>query len=64
MARLGGRQVMRRKASAGEGRNGTLENNLGIAPQRASGGVVDQDRLAERGNLLIIREYFNREQRR
>jgi hypothetical protein len=24
-----------------------LENNLGIAPQRAGGGVIDQNRLAE-----------------
>ena len=54
--------MVRGKTALSEGRNGTLENNLGIAPQRASGGVVDQDRLAERGNLLIIREYFNREQ--
>jgi hypothetical protein len=60
--RFGGGQVVRGKTALSEGRNGTLENNLGIAPQRASGGVVDQDRLAERGNLLIIREYFNREQ--
>jgi hypothetical protein len=33
-----------------------LENAAGIAPQRASGGIVDQDRLAKRCNSFIIRE--------
>jgi hypothetical protein len=47
MARRGSRQGARSKAALGESGNGTLENALGIAPQRASGGVIDQDRLAK-----------------
>ena len=63
-ARFAGRgsgQGTRRETAAGKRRNGTLENAFGIAPQRASGGVIDQDRLAKQSNSIIIRE---RDQRR
>ena len=43
----GGGHRTRSDVAFGERRNGTLEKAIGIAPQRASGGVIDQDRLAK-----------------
>jgi len=55
-AGCGSRQRTGRDATAGQRGNGTVENAAGIAPQRASGRIVDQDRLAKRCNSFIIRE--------
>jgi len=54
VARCGSRQGARSDTALGECGNGTLENAFGIAPQRASGGVIDQDRLAKQCNSIII----------
>ena len=54
VARAGGGQKARREASALQRRNGTLENTLRVPPEFASSGIVDEDRLAERRNPLII----------
>lgn len=56
LAGRGGGEGTRRDTAASKRGNGTLENAFGIAPQRASGGVVNQDRLAKRCNSFIIRE--------
>ena len=47
--RGGGKQA-RSEIHAGKSRNGTLENNVGIAPRHASGGIIDQDRLAKQSD--------------
>lgn len=52
----GGRQETGTEIDARQRGNGTLEGAFGIAPRNASGGVVDQDRLAKRCNSFIIRE--------
>jgi hypothetical protein len=52
-ARLSGRgsgKEARSEIYAGKSRNGTLENNVGIAPRHASGGIIDQDRLAKQSD--------------
>ena len=43
----GRRKEARRQIDAGQRRNGTLKKKFGIAPRHASGGIVDQDRLAK-----------------
>jgi hypothetical protein len=43
----GSGQETRRDTAASQRGNGTLENTLGIAPQRASGGIIDKNRLAK-----------------
>ncbi len=45
--RRGGRQQTGMKIDARQRGNGTLEGAFGIAPRNASGGVIDQDRLAK-----------------
>jgi len=40
----------RRQIHARKSRNGTLEDNVGIAPRHASGGIIDQDRLAKQSD--------------
>jgi hypothetical protein len=45
--RRGGRQQTGIKIDARQRGNGTLEGAFGIAPRNASGGVIDQDRLAK-----------------
>ena len=40
----------RSQIHAGKRGNGTLKKKLGIAPRHASGGVIDQDRLAKQSD--------------
>jgi len=46
----GGRKEARSEIHAGERGNGTLKKKLGIAPRHASGGIIDQDRLAKQSD--------------
>jgi len=54
LVRAGRGEQRRNQSAAGQRGFGTLENSLGIAPEFASGRVVDQNRLAERCDLTII----------
>jgi len=49
-SRRGSGKEARSKIHAGKRGNGTLKKNLGIAPRHASGGVIDQDRLAKQSD--------------
>ncbi len=54
VAGAGSRRELGRKARARQSFSGTLKNALGIPPEFAGGGVVDQDRLPIACNLSSI----------
>src|ERR1700675_2814715 len=56
LSRRGSGKEARTETDAGKRRNGTLKNKFGIAPRHASGGIIDQNRLAKQCNSFIIRE--------